>query len=368
MLSLPIVLLLHFFASVGAAPVWAAPVWAAAGAPAGAAAPTFYAATDPHIRYVGRIEAAAEPRFWNSGVYIQLKFEGPSCQLYLKDQVLYGKSHNYIEIAVDDETPYRLQMRGASDTLTIEAHIKGSTHILTLCKNTESGIGYLALAGVRCKKLLDLPAAPTRKIEYIGNSINCGSGMDMSVKGCGQGEWYDQHNAYMSYGPLTARALDAQWVLSSVSGIGLIHSCCKMDITMPQVFDKVDMRDDSLAWDFGRYQPDVVTVCLGQNDGIQDSAAFCGAYVQFLKTLRARYPSATLICLTSPMADEKLTPVLQKYLMFIYSEMRREGDTKVYTYFFKHWYHHGCGGHPDMQEHKAIAGELTACIKDIMKW
>ena len=34
MLSLPIVLLLHFFASVGAAPVWAAPVWAAAGAPA----------------------------------------------------------------------------------------------------------------------------------------------------------------------------------------------------------------------------------------------------------------------------------------------------------------------------------------------
>lgn len=78
----------------------------------------------------------------------------------------------------------------------------------------------------------------------------------------------------MSYGPVTARMLDAQWMLSSVSGIGLMHSCCDMDIVMPDVYDKLNMRENKYRWNFAHYQPDVVTVALGQNDGIQDSAAF----------------------------------------------------------------------------------------------
>jgi lysophospholipase L1-like esterase len=48
---------------------------------------------------------------------------------------------------------------------------------------------------------------------------------------------------------------------------------------MPQVFDKVNMRIDSIPWDFKQYTPDVVTITLGQNDGIQDSVAFCSDYV-----------------------------------------------------------------------------------------
>ncbi|MEZ4931043.1 MAG: hypothetical protein R2788_02790 [Saprospiraceae bacterium] len=49
-----------------------------------------------------------------------------------------------------------------------------------------------------------------------------------------------------------------------------------MDVVMPPVFDNVDMRYDSIEWDFSKYQPDVLTICLGQNDGVQDSTAFCG--------------------------------------------------------------------------------------------
>lgn len=338
--------------------------------PAARSGGTVYGADDPHIRYTGRVDFSnpKQPRFWAPGVYFQVKFEGPSCQVFLKDEVLYGHSHNYIEVQVDDETPYRLQTRTQSDTLTIEAHLKAGSHVLTLCKNTESGIGYLGITGIRCRKLLDLPPAPTRKIEFIGNSITCGASSDLSVKPCGQGEWYDQHNAFLSYGPLTARALGAQWSLSAVSGIGLIHSCCNMTITMPEVFDKVNMRADSTTWDFSRYQPDVVTICLGQNDGIQDSTAFCGAYVQFLHRLRGYYPGATLVCLTSPMADPKLTAVLKKYLGSVVVEAQREGDKKVVAFFYSKWYHHGCGGHPDLVEHKGIAGELTAFLKQTMGW
>src|SRR3569833_1124563 len=100
----------------------------------------------------------------------------------------------------------------------------------------------------------------------------------------------------MSYGPLTARALNAQWQLSAYSGIGLVHSCCDMKYVMPQVFDKVNMAADSIAWDFSKYIPDVVTITLGQNDGKQDSTLFCGEYVKFIKTVHSKYPKAHIIC------------------------------------------------------------------------
>ena len=81
---------------------------------------------------------------------------------------------------------------------------------------------------------------------------------------------------------------------------------------MPQVFDKINMRSDSIAWVFNRYIPDVVTICLGQNDGIQDSTVFCTNYINFIKQVRQQYKKANIVCLTSPMADEKLVAVLKK--------------------------------------------------------
>ena len=326
--------------------------------------PAYYPATDARIRYVGRVDFSdrQSPRFWAAGVYIRFRFDGPVCTVYLEDEGL----HNYVEIALDGQTPYRLQLKKRLDTLAIPAG--AGPHTLTICKDTESGIGFLAFRGVRCGRLLSAPVRPRRKIEFIGNSITCGTGSDLSVTACDAGQWYDQHNAYLSYGPTTARALDADWHLSSVSGIGLIHSCCNMTITMPDVFDKVNMRSDTIAWDFQRYTPNVVTICLGQNDGIQDSTTFCNAYVHFIHTLRRHYPEARIICLTSPMAVEGLRAVMRRYLGGIVAEMHREGDDKVSSYFFSGWYHHGCGGHPDLEEHQAIAEELTAYIRKITGW
>ncbi|WP_276500049.1 hypothetical protein [Terrimonas pollutisoli] len=92
--------------------------------------------------------------------------------------------------------------------------------------------------------------------------------------------------------------------------IGLIHSCCNMNVIMPQ--DKISIRNDTITWNFSRYQPDVVTICLGQNDGVQDSALFVSNYVSFLDQLRLHYPDAAFICLTSPMADGELKRYMKK--------------------------------------------------------
>ena len=35
---------------------------------------------------------------------------------------------------------------------------------------------------------------------------------------------------------------------------------------------------------------------------------------------------------------------------------------------FSKQYHNGCDSHPDLEEHKQIANELTVFIKKLIKW
>lgn len=330
---------------------------------------SFFAADHPYIQYTGRIEFTDPklPRFWQPGVYITIKFMGPECFIILNDEMLWGKNHNYLETVLDGKA-IRLRTKAKRDTIKVAENLSPGEHTLVICKNTEANIGYLELVGIRCRQLVKPPPKPKRKIEFIGNSITCGTGSDLSEIPCGKGIWQDQHNAYLSYGAITARTLNAQYHLSAVSGIGLMNSCCNMNIIMPQVFDKISMRNDTIEWDFNRYQPDVVTICLGQNDGIQDSAAFCNNYIAFIKQLRSYYPKATIICMTSPMADPSLGAFMRKTLIAIVNRMNESGDKKVTRYFFSRQYHNGCDSHPDLAEHKLMADELTSFIKKKMKW
>jgi len=343
----------------------------------------FYPAANGHIQYMGRVQRSdsGTVRFWSPGVVVRMKVRG-QCQICLRDQAPDDRTHNYIEVVIDDRRVYRVKLTERSDTLLIRANgtvdlndrmiAHGDDlprdHLITLCKDTESGIGWLEFRGIKTEKLVSPPALPKRKIEFIGNSITAGAGMDESAIPCSKGEWYDQHNAWMSYGGLTGRALNARWHLTAVAGIGLVHSCCNMGILMPQVFDKMDLRDNTGRWDFHRYVPDLVTVCLGQNDGVQDSILFCSAYMRFLGDIRRQYRKAQIVCLTSPMGDKLLTDMQKRYLTGVVAAMQAAGDRRVSSYFFSRKYSHGCGGHPDLKEHEQIASELTDYLKGLMRW
>ena len=107
---------------------------------------------------------------------------------------------------------------------------------------------------------------------------------------------------------------------------------------------------------------------LGQNDGVQDSAFFCSAYINFIKSLRNFYPMSTIVCVNSPMADERLLEFMKKMLPSIVGKMNEGGDQNVYTFFFSQRFHSGCGDHPNLEEHARIAEELSGFIKKIKNW
>jgi len=328
----------------------------------------FFEADNKHIQYTGRVDFSdpKKPKFWQPGIYIQAKFRGSSCDLILNDEMPNGQ-RNYVTLVIDNQAPRRIRTTGKTTIVKAAEGLPGGTHTITVIKATEAGSGYLEFMGFICEDLVPFGARPERTIEFIGNSITSSAGSDASMIACDKGQWYDQHNAYMSYGPMTARALNAQWQLSAVSGIGLMKSY-GFDKTMPQVYDKMDMRNDARPWNFNGYTPDVVTVCLGENDGPQDSVQFTKHYIAFIGTLRRHYPTAHIVCLTSPMAEPALNTMLQHYLAGIVNYYKQQGEDKVSYYAISKAYTAGCGGHPSQAQHQEIASELTAYLKTITGW
>ena len=328
-----------------------------------------YKADNSKIQYIGRIDFSnpQKPRFWNPGVYIVARFKGSHCEIMLNDEVLNGNSHNYIDVVIDNNKPQHIKTKDKTNVIKVAENLSPGVHTITICKATEAGIGYVEFTGIKCQSLISPSPLPSRKIEFIGNSITCGASMDASTP-CDSGAWYDHNNAYLSYGANTARNLNSQYHLTSVSGIGLMRSCCNRAVTMPLIYDKTNISENTIKWDYNRFHPDVISVCLGQNDGVQDSALFCNTYVIFIHTLRTYHPKASIVLITSPMADDKLTAALKKYITAINIYLNKEGDNNVFHYFFKKAYYHGCGGHPNAEEHKEIATELTGYIKSIKNW
>lgn len=330
---------------------------------------TFYKANHAAIGYMGRIDFSenSRPKAWASAAEMRFSFKGSYCSVIITDEELYGKYHNYIIIIVDDQYR-RIKLHAKTDTVVLAEKLASKIHSVHIIKSTEAGIGYIRFDGILCNKLIKTASITSRKIESFGDSITSGMGNDTSSFGCHKADWYDQTNGYMSYAAITARKLFADYHLTSVSGIGLIHSCCNMKITMPEVFDKISLTENKLAWDFSKYQPDVVTVCLGQNDGIQDSAKFCSAYISFVEKLRGHYPKATIIILGSPMADAALLNVLRKYLTVVSNHFKASGDKNVFRFIFSKQSIGGCDSHPTIAEHQQIAGELTAYIRELKGW
>ncbi|MBN2009029.1 hypothetical protein JW960_06770 [candidate division KSB1 bacterium] len=334
------------------------------------------------IQMQGRINCAKplRPEISNAGAYIRFNFSGTSCALLLDDQNLWGTNYNYISVVIDNQYKGRVKVTKDQHYYSIASDLADSIHSVIVCKATESQNGYIAFLGIVCKQLLASPPLPKRKIEFIGNSITCGMGDDTKEIPCGTGQWFDQHNAWFAYGPRVARALNADYILNSVSGIGMTRNWNSEGPTMPNVYDNLFLNTDStLKYDPTRFQPDLISICLGTNDFSDgdnsydrkelDSTKFVTDYIQSIKRLRARSPHAPICCLTSPATSRQKNSTLEVYLSAIVNYMQQaENDNNVYMYSFSRFFTGGCSGHPNINDHELMTKELIPFYKKVMNW
>ena len=333
-------------------------------------------ADHPNYLYTGRIDFADKkaPQVSWAGTSVKANFTGTSLAIKLDDQ----RGKNYFNIFIDDEQqhPYVLEAKQGEQTYVISAALKPGNHRLEIYKRTEGEEGATAFKGLLLDegaKLLPPPTRPQRRIEIYGDSISSGAGNEGADNGVDH--LLSEKNNYWAYGAITARNLNAELHTISQSGIGIMISW--FPFIMPQFFDQLSaVGDNDTQWDFSQWTPDVVIINLFQNDAwlvdrekrlqpIPTDAERVEAYIDFVRSIRAKYPGAQIICALGSM-DATATPKWPGYITAAVARMKKEdNDRKLDTIFFEFT---GYGGHPRIAQHKANAEKLTAFIKQKMDW
>ena len=312
----------------------------------------------------------------SGAVHFGFTFEGTTCKLYVS--LHDGNAHNYLQYEVDGVYQKRIRVNGNS-TIPVEISVPEGKHEVRIFKATEAHTGPIFVSKVEGKDIKALPVKAAPMIEFIGNSITCGAAADASETACGTGEYHDQHNAYMAYGPRLARMLQLNFMLSSVSGIGVYRNWNSEGPTMPQVYERIDFQEKRAeAWDFKTYSPNVVSIALGTNDFSNgdgktprnpfDADAFVANYVKFVQLVKSKYPKAKIALLSSPMVKGASRTKLQDCIDRVQIEIdSMYPSDKVAKFFFEPMEARGCSGHPSVEDHEILAEQLKPFFSSLLR-
>ena len=346
------------------------PMLCGAQAPASA----FVPADDPNIVYMGRTSWRTPGcvSFTYPGVSIFADFEGTSLQMKAKP----GSGDFMVEI--DGGLPFRIHFGEKDSVMTLVEGLPDGTHSARLMYAVEGHEfrpefrGFYLDGG---KKLAPAPQLPRRRIEFIGNSITCGYGIESEDRDAPF--TYETENHYYTYAALTARALEAQHLVVARSGIGVYRNygspASGSPDCMPAMYEQTLFLDSTEQWNHDLYTPDVVCVNLGTNDVSEDKYdenLLTDAYRGFAAHLRGIYPKAKIVMLTGCMLNGRQLDAVKKALDTVTAERRAKGDDEVYRFDFTPQtgsLGYAPGWHPTMRQHRKMAVELTTYLKKLMK-
>ena len=330
--------------------------------------------TDTNIQYIGRMDDSDPMHlaFTYPGVQIRTGFTGTSLDMMCKIR------SGYFMVEIDGGEPFKISFIG-NTIVNLARDLQDGTHqaIVTYVgegyENQPEFHGFFVDKG---KSLAPATNVPQRKIEYIGNSITRGYGIEAKS----EAEHYDEKTAnyYYTYAARTARNLNAQALVVARSGIGVYRS-----YNGPQTGDKVNMNteypytllyNNKHLWDFSRYTPDVVCINLGTNDTSTqgaDPTLLLNGFKQLYQQVRSHYAKAKIVLLCGCMMNGDQLRSAQQALDATADYAHKQGDAEVYRFDFTP--HDGSLGygadwHPSMRQHEKMAGELTDYLRKLMNW
>lgn len=259
---------------------------------------------------------------------------------------------------------------------------KPRTATVRLIKITEAEQSYMAITSITVDK--DGTVTPTQaknlKIEFIGDSITCGYGVE--ADGAGNSFTTATQNAAKSFAYLTAQALDADYSFVSYSGFGIVSGytgdgTINTASLVPPVYENLSFSYNTqmfnnTSWDFANYQPNLIVINLGTNDNSytkgdpEKCAAYEKLYVDFLKKVRTHNPNAHIVCTLGIMGDELYSYVDQAASDYTAST----GDKNISTFHFTPQNGSvdglGADSHPSTTTQKKEAALFTAYIQKLI--
>ncbi|GAC1348533.1 MAG: SGNH/GDSL hydrolase family protein [Myxococcales bacterium] len=356
--------------------------------PAPPTIPTAVPPAAPELRLEGRFDTAdpAGPRFAWPGSAIWLRFTGTSAKVRLFERSLetdgYGRTaHSWYDVSVDGTPLAPFEAAEGSGWYPLVAGLAGGDHLLVLRKRTEAYVadsqllGFELDAGARALPV----SAPARRIEFIGDSITAGFGVDGPDAFCSFSSRTE--NYAHTYAALAAQALGADQVALAATGLGVYRNWGgSTDETIGARYGRTLPTDRASSWDFERWKPDAVVIDLGTNDfgmGDPGSAAFVGAYRALLAQVRRHAPSALIVVALGPMLSD-LFPVgahaltrARADLASLVASLKAAGDARVELIEFPNQdgaASFGCRTHPSAATQQRMADQLVPLLRARLSW
>ncbi len=221
---------------------------------------TIVSFSDKELSYEGRINYTNDAAILSwPGTSVYINFTGTE----IKGEFSESDTANYYNVILDSTIISTIHFDTARKIYTLAAGLENTKHSLQLFKRTEWDKGSTSFYGFSGNGLKVLPASPKpkRKIEFYGNSIECGYGIEDYTGDLPIGFYQNNYDAFPA---LTARHFNSQYQCIAKSGIGITISW--FPLLMKEMYDRLDPTDASSKWDFKNYTPDVVVINLLQND------------------------------------------------------------------------------------------------------
>ncbi len=331
-------------------------------------------ATDPRIRYTGRIDwrDPARPAFDWPAVTIEAAFEGTTLAVLIED------GQNSYNVLIDGQQSVLQTLPGVNRYVLAEGLADGR-HTFRMVKRTETFYGTPVFLGFELDADRDLAApapAPDRRIEFIGDSITAGYGSEGVSPTCTFSK--ETENAELTYAAMVAKDLGAAYTIVAVSGVGIVrnyNTANKMSPgTMLSYYEQTTTDRDSAAWDFSRWIPKAVVINLGTNDFSTAphpaGEVFMQGYTELIIKIRNRYPDAHIFAIAGPImvdpAEDTIRSVVTQMREVLKDE--RVHFVKIENNLELSGVDYGCDWHPNASGHRKIADQLIPHIRQEMNW
>ena len=330
------------------------------------------AANDPAIRYVGRTLVSPDNSVsydW-AGTYFETILTGGKLSARLSE-----KGNAYYNVFVDGKEAGVVKTCGTDTVIDFVSGIGKAPHKVRIQKRTEGEFGRTTLHEFILAKngsVTPVTDTPKRHIEFIGNSLTCGFGVDDPDKT--HPFKLETENCNHSFSNIIPRYFDADYTLIAHSGQGVVRNygdsvrVSKRTMTerMLNTFDE----DPDIMWDFKAYKPDLVVINLGSND-FSDPAQpykseFIASFKRMIKNIRDNYGNVPVVTVYSPTVP---------YPVFDYFEaaVAETGDPDIHLFkmepnLFNTDFDYGAVWHPNCSGQRKMAMSLIPYISTITGW
>ena len=341
-----------------------------------------------NVKLLGRAYKADDGKLWMglSGTGAELEFTGSKLSVTLNGSTSATDSAARVGVFVDGQLTSDVCVDENEQTVDISGKDSEAVSVkivkLSECASSCCAITALDAHGGQIQKAADKP----RKIEFIGDSITCGYGVDDAD--LSHGFSTATEDCTKSYAYKTAQALDADYSLVSYSGYGIVSGYTPTgeknasELVPPYYeyygycanggFGSTD--PSQLRWDHSAFTPDVVVVFLGTNDmsytGYDEArcSEFTEGYASFLKQVRAKNAGAKIICTLGTMGD--LLNGRMQDAVRQYSQQTGDSNITVIELPLQDMQADGVtiNGHPSEKTYDKAAALLTEKIKTEMGW